>query len=444
MKLRSTVRIIVCGAAMAIAGSAFAQTRELGSSGELLDGVAAIVDDGVVLKSELEQRLGLVLESLRQQQAQQPPNQRSPLPPLSVLERQVLDQLVLKEIQLQRARRLGITVGDQMLNQALSQVSTGLGITLEQLPDALASEGIDYVLYREDSREELIIAQLERRDVLGRIQPTPRELNQCLQRLEANQTNEFDYNISHILVSVSSSATQEEIAAARDEVEQIIERLEDGEDFAQLAVTYSDSQTALDGGALGWRKGAELPTFLASEVLRLDAGEHSAPIRSGSGFHLVRLNDRRGGERVMVDQLRARHILITTNEVLDDDAARQRLLGIREQIVSGDEFSTIARAVSEDAVSAADGGDLGWVQPADFVPEFANVLESLEIGELSEPFNTRFGWHLVEVTDTREHDTTDEVKRERCAQEIRAGKAQEERELWLQQMRDRTFVDVRI
>lgn len=431
-------------AATLVCADVQAQTRELGSSGELLDGVAALVDEGVVLKSELAMRMAAVVDNLRLQQEQLPAEQRRPLPPLSVLESQVLEQLILEEIQVQRAARIGIEIGDDVLNQALSAVAEQLGLTLEQLPAALAEESIDYAMYREDSRKDLTLRQLEQRDVLARIAITPRELEQCLQRTDQSRTSEFLYNISHILVSVSSAASSEELAAAQREVNEILERVEDGEDFGQLAVTFSDSPTALEGGELGWRRGSELPTLFADSVTRMQAGEVSEPIQSGSGLNLVRLNDMRGDQRVMVDQVRGRHILITPNEVLDDDAAMQRLRGIRDQILGGDDFATIAQAVSEDAVSAADGGDLGWSEPDAYVPEFTEMLTSLPIGELSEPFQTRFGWHILEVLEHRSYDQTNDVKEQQCAGEIRSAKAEEEKAMWLRRLRDQAYIDTRL
>jgi peptidyl-prolyl cis-trans isomerase SurA len=346
----------------------------------------------------------------------------------------------LKQIQLQRASRIGITVSDETLNQALAQVAENLGYTLEELPTVLAGENIDYAMYREDSRDDLILEQLQQRDVLSRITITPRELEQCLAEREANAADAFDYNISHILISVSAAATPADVEAARRRIEEIHSRLEAGEDFARLAVATSHAQTALDGGSLGWRKGSQLPTLFADVVVKMRPGEFSEPIQSGSGFQIVKLNDMRGAERTMVDQVHLRHILITPNEILDDAAVRQKLLGIREQILGGDEFGPIAQSVSEDTVSAADGGDLGWVEPTDFVPEFTEVLSRLPLRQLSEPFRTRFGWHVVEILERRSHDTTDEVKRQECARAIRASKAEEERELWLRRLRDQAFV----
>lgn len=425
------------------AHGALAQDRELGAGGELLEGVAAVVDDGVVLKSELSSRTALVVENLRKQLEQAPPEQRRALPPVSVIEQQVLDQLVIREIQLQRAKRIGITVNDDMLNDALGRVAQGLGYTLEELPAVLAAENIDYAMYREESRQDLMIEQLERRDVMNRINITPRELDQCLVNLAANASSAYDYNISHILIGLPANATAQDIERAKQRIDEIHSRLDAGEDFARLAVGVSQAQTALDGGSLGWRKGSQLPTLFADTVLKLKPGEYSQPIQSSSGFQIVKLNDMRGAERTMVDQAHVRHILLRPNEILDLAAVRQKILGIRQQIVGGDDFATVARAVSEDNTSATDGGDLGWLSPGDTVPEFEQVVAQLPLRTLSDPVQTRFGWHLIEVTERRSHDTTDEMKREECARQIRTAKAEEERELWVRRLRDQAFVDVR-
>jgi peptidyl-prolyl cis-trans isomerase SurA len=436
----------------ALSGAAFvhwlppagAQDRELGAGGELLESVAAVVDEGIVLQSELSERLELVMRNLERQQQEMPPEQRRPLPPLSVIEQQVLDQLILREIQLQRAERGNITVSDDMLNEALSRVAANLGYTLEELPAVLAAQGIDYAAYREDSRKDLLLEQLEQRDVVARISLTPRELDQCLANADENASAEFDYNISHILIGTPANASQQDVEAARARIEEIHDRLEAGEDFARLAVATSQAQTALDGGSLGWRKGAQLPTLFADLVIRMKPGEFSEPIQNSGGFQIVRLNDMRGAERTMVDQLRVRHILLRPNEILDDAAVQQKLRGIRAQILAGDDFATVAEAVSEDTASAAEGGDLEWLSPGDTVPEFEQAMANLELNQLSEPVKSRFGWHLIEVLERRSHDTTDENKRLECARQIRAAKAEEERELWLRRLRDQAFVDIRL
>ena len=417
-------------------GAAYGQTRDLGAGGELLDGVAAIVDDGVVLKSELERQVDVIIQRLRQQNTQ--------LPPLSVLESQILDQLVLRQIQLQRAQRFGIQVSDDFLNQTLSRVAAENGITLEQMPATLESEGIDYAAYRQDMREQMILQQLQQRDVVSRINVAPKEMDACLYRKENTASDDVDYDISHILISLPSAATRQQLDAARERIAEINQRLTAGEDFAQLAVAFSDGQTALEGGSLGWRKGSQLPTLFADVVIKLAPGEVSEPIQSGSGLHLVRLNEVRGATQVMVDQRRVRHILLRPNEILDNDAVRQKLVGIREQLLAGESFSDVARAVSEDQVSAAEGGDLGWAGPDTFAPEFEEALNELELNQLSEPFRTRFGWHIAEVTDARVYDTTDELKNQQCFEEIRASKLEEETELWLRRIRDEAYVETRM
>ena len=441
---RTITSALIATALLAAAPSALPQTRELGGTGELLDGVAALVNEGVVLRSELNQRIAIVMDNLRAAQAQAPPGQRRPLPPLSVLEEQVLEQLILNQIQLQRAERFGITVGDDVLNQAMAGVAQSNGMTLEQMPAALAAEGIDYAMYRQETRDQMILEQLRQREVITNIVVAPREMELCLARSTSSAAQEFDYNISHILIGVASTASGEEIDQAQARVDEVYQRLQDGDSFAELALTYSDAQTALEGGSLGWRKGAQLPTLFANTVIAMSAGDHSEPIQSGSGFHIVRLNEVRGAQPVMVDQLRIRHILVEPTEVMDDSAAEQRLRVIRAQIVDGDDFGAVAQSVSDDAGSSADGGDMGWTDPGVFVPEFEEVIAGLEIGELSEPFRTRFGWHIAEVLDSRSYDTTEELKQQNCAQQIRASKLEEEQALWLRRLRDEAFVEMRM
>ncbi len=441
--LRNSSLVVTFAALATWLPHASAQDRELGAGGVLLESVAAVVDEGVVLSSELQERMELVMRNLERTQAEQPPEQRRPLPPVSVIEQQVLDQLILREIQLQRAERVGITVSDDLLNEALSRIAQNLGYTLEEMPTLLAAEGVDYAMYREDSRRDLIIEQLEQRDVLNRISITPRELDQCLITSDAAASDEFDYNVSHILISVPANATQQDVEAARARIGEIHDRLAAGEDFSRLAIATSHAQTALEGGSLGWRKGAQLPTLFADIVTRMRPGDYSEPIQSSGGFQIVKLNDMRGAERMMVDQLRVRHILLRPNEILDEAAVLQKALGVRAQIMGGDDFATVAEAVSEDPGSAAEGGDLGWLSPGDTLPEFEQAVAQLELGEISEPVQTRAGWHLIQAMERRSHDTTDEMKRTNCARQIRTAKAEEERELWARRLRDQAFVDIR-
>ncbi len=414
---------------------AFGQTRELGGGGVLLDGVAAIVDDGIVLKSELRQQVALIAERLKGE---------GTLPPLPILERQILEQLVVRRIQLQRAERFGIAISDDMLNQTLARVAAQQEVAFEELPSRLAAEGIDYALYRQDLREQIILEQLRQRDVIGRINVSPKEMDYCLSRSESSAFENLDYNTSYILLGAPEAASPQELDQVRQQLDNIYERLEAGENFAELAVRFSDGQNALEGGALGWRKGSQLPTLFSDVVIKLKPGDISQPIQTGSGFYIVRLNETRGAEKVLQDQVRVRHILISPNEILDSAAAEQRMLAIRNQIVSGEEFSAIAKAVSEDPVSAAEGGDLGWAAAGTFAPEFEQMIDALDVGVVSEPFRTRFGWHILEVLERRQYDTTNEVKEQQCFESIRASKLEEETELWLRRLRDEAYVEYRL
>jgi peptidyl-prolyl cis-trans isomerase SurA len=288
------------------------------------------------------------------------------------------------------------------------------------------------------------IRQLENVQVVRQIAINPREFEQCVAQIADSETDEFDYNVSHILVSFAPDASSAEIAEAEERARDLVRQLDEGAEFGQLAVANSDSQTALEAGALGWRKGSALPTVFAADILRMDVGEHSRPIRSTGGFHLVRLNDMRGAEPQLVDQIRVRHILLAPNEVLDDDATRQRLQGIRNQILDGDDFATIAEAVSEDPLSAVEGGDLGWRAPDDYWPEFVAVVTTLGSEEISEPFRTPDGWHIAEVTGLRSFDMTEELRESECRQILGQRKVDEELEIWRRRIRDEAYVVKRI
>lgn len=410
-----------------------AQNLDLSDTGQLLDGIAAIVNDGVVLKSELALQAALIQQRLMAENTQ--------LPPPDVLAGQVLERLVIMRLQLQRADRLGVEITDEGLNMALADVARRNNVSLTQLPELLAEDGVDYTGYRREMREQLVIEQLRQRDVMSRIVVTPRELEDYLDRQEGKAHLNQDFRLSHILVSVSATATPEEVDEGLAQALEIYERLQAGGDFAELAVSYSDGQSALEGGTIGWRSGDQLPTLFADIVPGMQAGQFSEPVRSASGYHLIKLDEVRGGEIIIEDQTHLRHILIVPNEILDDESARQRLIMIREQIIEGDDFEAIATVVSEDPGSAANGGDLGWNGPDSFVPEFQAVVKSLEIGELSEPFRSPFGWHIAEVLGRRQHDTTEDVQRQQALMALRMSKLEEETELWVRRLRDEAFVE---
>jgi len=421
-------------AALAVQGSVRAQTRELATQGELLDRVVAIVNDGVVLNSDLDAQVESVSDRLRQQKLE--------LPPQNVLRQQVLERLVLQEIEVQRANHAGVKVSDEMLNAALQDVAKRNGITLTQLPDALKQQGVDYAEYRDEIRKEMMLQLLRQRDVLQHISVTPREIDQFLEKQAKAPSENNEYNVSHILIAVGQEASPGQQEAAAKRAQDIYERAKSGEDFAKLAVAYSNSQTALDGGALGWRKGSELPTFLADTIAKLKPGEVSEPLRTPTGYHIIRLNEVRGGTQAAVEnQVHVRHILMKTNELADDATVRGKLEALRERILKGEDFAAIAQVTSQDPGSAAEGGDLGWAGPGTFAPEFEQAIATLQDKEISEPFHTQFGWHIAQMLGHRRYDNSDEIKRRQAAEAIRASKADEETELWLRRMRDEAYVE---
>jgi len=413
-----------------------AQTRDLGVHGELLDRIAAVVNDGLVLRSELDAQVVAVTKRLQEQKVA--------LPPQNVLNQQVLDRLILQEIESQRAKRLGLTISDEQLNGALQEIAARNKIQFDQLPTTLQAQGIDYKQYRESMRKELTLSELRQRDVIAHIIVTPHELDQFLERQDSAAAND-QFNVSHILLSLPAAATPQQLEEISKKADDLAARAGKGEDFGQLAIANSNSQTALDGGQLGWRKGSQLPQFILDLVTKMKPGEVSAPIRTPSGFHIVKLNDRRSGEaQVIINQIHVRHILLKPNELDDDATIREKLAKIRQRILDGEDFAGIASTTSQDPGSAPDGGDLGWTGPGTFVPEFDKAIADLKPNEISQPFKTRYGWHIVQMLGTRTYDSTADVRRQRAFAQIRESKADEETELWLRRLRDEAFVETKM
>ena len=437
-RFRTGATLVAAAVVFSVTGVANAQTRELSTRGELIDRVAAVVGDGVVLMSQLEAETDRISQRLRESNTE--------LPQRNVLRRQVLERLIVQEIQMQRAERLGMRVTDEMLNEALQDVAARNNIGFNQLPEALQAQGIDYRDFRDDMRRDITMQMLRQRDVYGRINISPRELEQFLARQQRMPNQNAEYSISHILISVPVSTTAEQLAAREERAKEAHNKIKNGEDFAQVAVAYSDSATNVEGGSLGWRKGGELPSIVAEVVPNMAAGEVTAPIRTPSGFHIFKLNEIRGGDQqAVVSQVHARHILLKTNDLEDDATVRQRLVGIRERIVSGGEdFAAIAAVTSQDTGSAAEGGDLGWAGPGTFVPEFEKTLDALNENEISQPFQSKFGWHIVQLLGRRVHDATDDIRRNRAFAQLREAKAEEETELWVRRIREDAFVEIRL
>jgi len=440
MKVSLHTYVLAASLSALAAGGASAVTarKELSSHGQMLERVVAVVNDGVVLESELDEQMREIITRLR--------SQNVPLPDEDVIRSQVLERLVLEEIQAQHADRAGIKVSDEQVNAAMGDIAKRQNITLEEFPARLATDGIDYADYRIELKREIARQILRSRDVVQRINITPRELDQYLERQVKTASAANEYNVSHILIAVAQDATPAQLAQARQRADEVEQRARKGEDFGKLAITYSASETALEGGSLGWRKGSELPTFLGDVIGRLQPGDTSDIMQTASGFHIVKLNEvRAAGGPQMVQQVHARHILLKPNAIEDDATVRQKLTHMREQILAGkDDFEVLAKTNSQDPVSAVAGGDLGWAQSDTFVPEFAAVAENLKEKEISEPFHTQYGWHIMQLLGRRDFDNSADAARERAFEALRDSRVEEATELWLQQIRDESFIELRL
>jgi len=431
------IKINTLCAFVALVAAPVVAADELSETGEFLDGVAAIVNEGVVLKSQFDAQLQTVTERAEQQGMQ--------LPPANVLEEQILERLILNEIQLQRAERIGLAVSDAMLNDSIRRIAEQNGGRFEDMPALLAKDGVDYADFRRTLRDEITVEQLRRIEVAQSIVVSDREIDQCIVDLETNVVVNSDWELSHILLPITASAAGDEQADTEKLANDIYARLKDGADFRELAARYSKGPTALEGGSLGPMTGQSVPTLFAEILPGMEVGDITEPFRRGSSYHIVKVDNLRSAvQQSQVNQVKVRHILVTPNEIIDDDTAKQRLDEALAKIRAGEDFGEQAKLLSDDPGSANLGGDLGWTSPGTFVPEFDAVVDELEIGVISEPFRSQFGWHVLEVLDRRVYDNTEDLKKRNCDLRIRNSKMENETMLWMQRLRDEAFVDVRI
>ncbi len=403
---------------------------------EELNRVVAVVNDDVITLLELERRVRTIEKQLLQS--------NTPLPPHQVLQKQVLERLIVEQLQLARAKMSGIRVNDEALNKVISNIAAKNNLSLEQFRTVLEGDGIDFAGFREQIRDEVIITRLRTRLVNNRVSISEQEIDAYLATRGDTGDKNVQYRLSHILVAVPEAASPEQVQAARARAQKILERLKEGGDFTQMAISESDGQQALKGGDLGWRRSEELPTLFADSVVNMAPGELSPLIRSTSGFHILKVEQKRGGERHITRQTHARHILIRTNAIVSDTDARNQLRRLRERISNGEDFARLARIHSEDPGSGAKGGDLGWASPGQFVAAFEETMNRLQIGEISEPFKSQFGWHIMQVLERRNQDETEQFNRNRARQVLRQRKIEEETELWLRRLRDEAYVEYRL
>ena len=400
-----------------------------------LDHIIAVVNDDVITRHDLDERYARAVQQLQ--------SRKIPLPPRNVLEKQILERMINDRIELQFADQSGIRVDDPTLDRAIDRIAAQNQLSPAQFREAVAKEGIPYDKFRDDIRNEIILTHLREREVDNKINVTEAEVDAYL-NAQAKQGGDDEYNTAHILISIPENATTEQIQIAHAKAEEALNKIRAGADFAQISASYSNTPNALEGGAMGWRRLAQIPALFSRVLIALKPGETSDLLRSNSGFHIIKLIDKRSADKTtIINQTHARHILIKTSEVISAADAKSRLEQIRSQIENGSaKFEDMARQYSNDA-SAAKGGDLGWLSPGETVPEFEHAMDALKPGEISEPVQSPFGFHLIQVLERRQEDVTKERQRVLARQAIRQRKIEEAQEEWLRQLRDGAFVEYR-
>ncbi|TVP57604.1 MAG: molecular chaperone SurA [Halomonadaceae bacterium] len=401
-----------------------------------LDRVIAVVEDDVILQSELESRVRTIQSRLNAQGTQ--------MPPAGVLEQRVLEQLVLDSVQLQMAERVGMRVSDTELNDTMRNIAQRNEMTLQQFERALASEGLTFQQAREQIRQEMLVSRVQQQQVGQRIRVTDREVDNYLRSAEGQDRSGVEHLLGHILVSVSNFNNRDEVAAAQAKAESLRQQILEGEDFRQVAVAESDGRNALEGGELGWRRSEQLPSLAANVIPQLSVGQPSEVLQSGSGFHIVTPLDRRGGAAREVEQNRVRHILLAADPAGDNEAVEARIRELKEQLeADGAAFGALARELSDDPGSGADGGRLGWVNPGEMVPEFEEAVQGAAVGEITGPVRTQFGWHLLRVEERRTRDIGQDIQRNEARQTLQQRQFELELENWLNEIRAEAYVEVK-
>ncbi|MDD5275012.1 MAG: peptidylprolyl isomerase [Methylovulum sp.] len=401
---------------------------------QLLDEIVAVVEDDVVLESELGKEVAAIEQRIKAS--------NTPMPPLSILRKQVLEKLIIDKLQRQLAERAGVNVSEEMLNSSAADIAQRNNMSLDEFRAELEHQGMSYKSFLDNMRNEIIINQLRAREIGGRIKVTDREVDHFMETQEKIGEEAIQYHLGHILVAVKEGASAAEIQKALGKADALVKKLRAGEDFKQVAMSDSDDDNALKGGDLGWRGIGDIPTLFVDAVKTMPEGAVSEPIRSPSGFHIIKMLALKGLDNHIITKTKVRHILIKTNELVDDAEARKRLLALKARIVDGDDFATLARSHSDDKGSALKGGSLDWVSPGDLVKPFEETMSNLAVNEISEPVQTQFGWHLIQVLGRENKDNSAEYRKNLVREAIRKRKIEEETELWIRRLRDEAFVEI--
>jgi len=401
---------------------------------QVLDRIVAIVEDDVILERELNTEVAAITVKLKSNKVM--------LPPDYVLRKQVLERMVIDKLQRQMATRSGIQVSDEMLRGAVAEIASRNGLSVDAFHNELTKQGMDFKAFEDNLRNEIAINQLRNHEIGARIKVTDAEAEHYMEtQSKAGQSNS-QYHIGHILIAVSEGAASGAIQKAKDKADQVVTELRSGKDFKEMAISVSNDDNALKGGDLGWRTINQIPTLFADTVTGMGLGAISDPIRSPSGFHIIKILEMEGIGQHIVTKTKVRHILIKTNELIDDSEAQKRLLALRERIKNGDDFAALARAHSDDKGLAINGGSLDWVVPGALVPPFEEAMNKLEINDISQPVQTQFGWHMIQVLARESQDNSEQYKKDKVKDEIRKRKIEEETELWLRRLRDEAYVEI--
>ncbi|WP_243218454.1 peptidylprolyl isomerase [Methylobacter sp. S3L5C] len=401
---------------------------------EVLGKIVAVVEDDVILEQELDKEISTIRQRIQGSQTQMPPE--------SVLRKQVLEKMIIDRLQRQLAEKAGITVTEEMLNNSAADIAQRNSMTLQQFREELEHQGMTYKSFLDNMRNEIIINQLRSREIGGRIKVTDREVDHYMETQGKIGDEAIQYHLGHILIAVKEAASATQIQQAQSKADDLVRQLRAGQDFAQTAMSDSEDDNALKGGDLGWRTLNDIPTLFTDKVSTMRAGEVADPIRSPSGFHIIKMLELKGMGNHTITKTKVRHILIKTNELIDDNEAKKRLLALKSRIADGDDFASLARAHSDDKGSAIKGGSLDWVSPGDLVKPFEEAMGKLDSNQISEPVQTQFGWHLIQVLDRENKDDSIEHKKNLVRDAIRKRKIEEETELWMRRLRDEAYVEI--
>lgn len=424
--LRSTITAIAIGIALV-------PQYLLGANIQDIDRILVIVNDDVITQSEFQRELENIVKELRAREAK--------LPRHDVLQRQALERMILERIQIQYAERAGIRVPDAMLNIAMQDLAAQNNLTVEQMADVVKRDGIDYAYFRENLRKQLTIRRLVDREVAGRVTVNDDEIENFLANEVEGGSLDREFHISHILVSIPEGASQEDIDKIQSRAGQALEQVRNEVAFGQVAAEFSDGRDALQEGELGWKKVGQLPTLFLTAIHEMQPGDISDLLRSPNGFHIVKLNQVRGGAQQMVEQIRARHILIRPDGLLSEEEAEERLTQLRDRILGGEDFAELAKAHSDDAMTSSKGGDLGWISPGEVHPQIESTAARLQPDQVSQPVRTNFGYHIVQLLGHRTQELGERLDIANARQQIHARKADERYEQWIRQLRDESYIE---